>query len=228
MESVPVDAHEGVRRLVRDAWGKVAFVVWSLMVVAAVVMGGVAVSIGRTNNSKLAAASERLDAAFRFDFDAFATTECRTCEGTTLIVHDGTPIVVSPYVGGGRQFPAGIKTPCFESTDRAAFQTRADATVDGGTDGLTTDANTLLENPQGLHLQDVTQDCMGTAPCLPASTLCESEFGAAKPYGPIYRLTRTNVGSGGDTLIHLCVCILDYDPVGEVMVTLPYCTEPFA
>jgi hypothetical protein len=228
MESVPVDAHEGVRRLVHDAYGKVAFALWVLMVLAALIMSAIAVSIGRTNNSKLAAATVRLDEAFEFDFDAFATTACRTCEGTTLIVHDDTPIAVSPYVGGSRQFPSGIKTPCFSSTSRETFETRADTSIDGGTDGLTTDADTLLANPQGLHLSDVGQDCMGAAPCLPSSTFCETEFGSMKPYGPIYRLTRTNVGSGADTLIHLCVCILDYDPIGDAMVPLPYCTEPFA
>jgi hypothetical protein len=228
MENVPVDVHETTRQLIHDAWGKVAFVVWSLMVLAGVAMVAAAVAIGRSNNSKLAAASVRLDEAFAFDFEAFATTPCRTCDGTTLIVHSDTPIVVSPFVGTARQFTEGIKTPCFASTTTKTFQTRADATINGGTAGLTVDADTLLANPQGLHLQDVQTDCMGAAPCLPASTFCQDTFGATKPYGPIYRFTRTNVGSGADTLVHLCACILDYDPVADAMHTVPYCTEPFA
>jgi hypothetical protein len=177
---------------------------------------------------KLAAAAVRFDQAFEFDFDAFATTPCRTADGTNLIINADTPITVSPFIGSSRQFPEGIKTPCFASTDEESFAVRADTEINGGTAGLTVDADTLLANQQGLHLQDVVQGCMGSAPCLPDPGMCETEFGATKPYGPIYRLTRSNVGSGSDTLVHLCVCIDDWDPVGEVMVTLPYCTEPFA
>lgn len=198
------------------------------MVLATVIMVSVAVAFGRSNNERLSAAAQIFDAAFSIDFDAIATSDCRTVDGSNLIINAATPITVSPLIGTSRQFPEGIKTPCFASTDQESFVTRADTEITGPSAGLTVDADTLLLNQQGLHIQDVVIACMGSPTCLPSATFCTDEFGSTKPYGPIYRLTRSNVGSGGDTLVHLCVCIDDWDPVGEVMVALPYCTEPFA
>jgi len=217
---------EDFRQMSGDAWWKVISIIWFLMVFSAIIMVSVAVSIGRENNRKLRDASIRFDEAFQFDFDAFATTACRTCDGTELIIRDGTPIVVQPFLNGNlRQFPEGIRIPCFSSGSNRKFTIRAD-TMMISPEGLTVDARTVLGNPQGMRSSDIMVNCMGAAPCLPSSDFCTDEFGMDFPHGPIYRFTRTNVGSGMVTLEHLCVCILDWDPVSETSVTLPYCTEP--
>ena len=228
MDSLLVDVDATIKQLKREAWGKVVFAVWALMVLTGIILVCISLGLIYSDNRRLSTASARLDQAFAFDFEAFATTPCRTCEGTNLIVNADTPMVVSPFIGLARQFPTGIKTPCYASSPTGTFQTRADATVNGGTQGITVDANTLLTNQQGLHLQNVETDCMGAVPCLPATTFCQTEFGATKPFGPIYRYTRTNVGSGMDTLVHLCACVYNWDPIGETMITRPYCTEPLA
>jgi hypothetical protein len=222
------DVDHNLRELLRDAFWKFIFVIWLLMIVANIIMVSIAVSVERDSLSSLRDAAIRLDAAFEFDFAAFATTPCRTCDGADLIVHSGTPIVVSPFLNTNqRQFPQGIQIPCFTSYPNRNFEIEVDATVTSAS-GLTVDANTLLKNPQGMRTLEVVVDCMGAAPCIPALSFCTAEFGDDFPSGPIYHYIRTNVGSGMDTLEHICICILDWDPVSEETVTLPYCTEPLA
>lgn len=213
--------------LKKDARWKVLSYLWTLMVLAAVGMAIASVIINYQNEDRMGKVTARLDDAFAFDFDDFATTPCRTCDGTQVIIHDGTPIVVSPYVGVNedrRQFPQGIRTPCFEST-QGSFRVRAQ-TVMGSSAGVLVDQQTQLKNPQGLAVSNYTIDCGDTAPCLVPADFCNTTFSPTQPYGPIYHITRTNVGSASDTLEHTCVCIFDWDPVAESNRTRPYCTEP--
>jgi hypothetical protein len=219
---------EEFRRLIRSSVVTIAFTVWTIMMVLAIAFVIWGVVTGRRNNSKLSKSQQYFDQADLVNFNAEGTTTCRTVAGSQLIINDGYPIVVAPFLdaaGLQRHFPDGIDTPCYSSEKNGEFVLKKDATVTS-TNGIRVDANTELLNPQGLIISGSTVDCAGTAPCLPADTFCTTEFGADYPYGTIFLYTRTNVGSASATLRHICVCILDWDPVADSTVTLPYCTEP--
>ena len=215
------------KTMTRDTWVKVSVIMWFLVVIAGVIMVSIAVAVGSNNNKRLATITNNLDDAEAFDFDAFASTACRTAEGTQLLIKDGTPIVVQPYLDAAeklRHFPEGIKTPCYESST-GGFDVRSQAGVITQ-NPVEVSKSTLLENPQGLGVNRIEIDCALTAPCLLPAGYCATAFDPTTPYGPIYRLTRTRVGAGNVTLEHTCVCILDWDPVAETNRTVPYCTEP--
>jgi len=219
---------EELRRLIRKSLIKIMFIVWVMMMILAIVFVVWGIYIGRKNNTKLSTAQEYFDQADSIDFDAVGTTTCRTVSGSQLIINNGFPIVVAPFLDTAetkRQFPDGIETPCYSSEKNGQFVLKKDTNV-SSTNGLEVDANTELKNPQGLIVSEITVSCAGTVPCLPSATFCATQFGADYPHGPIYLYTRTNVGSGLATLRHICVCILDWDPVANTTVTIPYCTEP--
>jgi hypothetical protein len=224
------DVDDNLRQMAKDAIWKFALVFWLFMVTAGFAMVIATLVIGYQNEKKLRHAGVRLDEALEFDFPTFATGPCRTCDGTELIIHDGTPIVVQPFLNEKktqRQFPTGIQIPCFKSQNNHVFSTRSNTHMSSAS-GITVDARTVLANPQGMRSIEKQVDCMGAAPCLPSVDYCVTEFGVDYPYGPIYHYTRSNVGSEMVTLEHLCVCVLDWDPVSETTITLPYCTEPLA
>lgn len=218
------NANDDLQRMLNNAVFKILFFLWTLMIIASIIMVSFAVYVGLNNNKRLDDISIKLDSANAFDFNAFSSTPCRTCDGSELIVKDGTPIVVQPTVSGFSQFPDGIKTPCFESSVNE-FHIRSQAQI-SSLGGMTVSGRTMLQNPQGLAVSKIEMDCLNTAPCLLPNDFCSTNFNSATPHGPIYRLTRSSVGSPGTTLEHICVCILDWDPVSQTTQTLPYCTEP--